>query len=76
MADPRETPKPAAPLTCEWCRNRPAGQLVVTDWHAIGRRTSLVCDPCGDEGEPDARSVGAIVWRYALTPLTKETAHA
>lgn len=63
------------PLTCQWCRNKPAAQLVVADWPKIGRRESLVCDPCGDRTPSDVRGVRVMVWRYRLTPI-KEPADA
>jgi hypothetical protein len=62
-----DLPPEGAPLTCQWCRHGPAAQLVVVDWPTIGRHTSLVCDPCGDERLPDTRPVDAMVWRYRLT---------
>lgn len=61
-------PEAMQPLTCQWCSNSPASQVAIVDWPAIGRRISLVCDPCGD-GESDATRVGAMVWRYRLTPI-------
>lgn len=59
-----------APLTCEWCGSSPATEVFAVDYRHIGRHTALVCSPCGDRGEPDARRVAGLVWRYALAPLT------
>lgn len=77
MADTRE-PNPIpeeVPLTCQWCRNAPVALLVIVDWPSIGRHTSLVCDPCGDERVPEAIHAEAMVWRYRLAPI-KEKADA
>lgn len=57
------------PLTCEYCDNSPATQVIIVDHRRIGRNTSLVCAPCGAEAEPEARKVFGLVWRYTLTPL-------
>ncbi|MFB4265339.1 hypothetical protein ACBJ32_16930 [Nonomuraea sp. GTA35] len=63
------------PLTCQWCRNQPAAQLIVVDWPSIGRRTSLVCDSCGDRTRSDVQHADVILFRYRLTPI-KEKADA
>lgn len=72
LGEPTRAPEDSkAPLTCEWCRSRPAAQLVVVDWPALGRHTSLVCDPCGDRTEADNHRVDAMVWRYRLAPIAE-----
>ncbi|MER7361890.1 hypothetical protein [Nonomuraea wenchangensis] len=68
-------PDQGHPLTCQWCRNQPAAQVVIADWPAVGRHTSLVCDPCGDKAASDAHGSGVLLFRYQLTPI-KEKADA
>ncbi|KAB8186907.1 hypothetical protein FH608_046300 [Nonomuraea phyllanthi] len=60
---------PETPITCEWCRNSPATQAFVFYFKRIQRKTSLVCEPCGDRGEQDVARNDPVVWRYRLTPI-------
>lgn len=65
-------PESETPLTCQWCRKSPVEQAFVLHWRHIGRDTSLVCEPCGDKGESDARRFGP-VWRFNITPIKEKT---
>lgn len=42
------------PLTCTWCRNRPAAHLAVADWKLKGepaakRHPDMLCTPCASQ---------------------------
>jgi hypothetical protein len=66
------------PLTCEWCRRRPADHLLVYDYHPRGtpagvtdRLKAFICGFCGHRDEDAARQMAvnpSAAWLYRLIP--------
>ncbi len=62
------------PLTCQWCRQRPATRLLVLDYRTGDEHRYMTCRPCATD-TVQARAIAASsapVWLFALTPLPRE----
>lgn len=58
------------PLTCQFCRCKPATQLLVTDFTS-GRTMHLTCSECGQRSLPEARVIArspSSAWLFTLVP--------